>query len=702
MKKKRLLEVILFALIVFSLCSCSKNTAKNECESTSRSTYSFDAHIEIDNTLVGYDETITVKSKDLSSRIVVQTLDESYKLGLMVFNNNKPIMFNVDKQEYSYYTFTAGKNSWVDIEIASSDLVEGVSKISVVLLTNEGYYPEFNRDDLKNYSMTMDYMINNISDTSISNTKLNEPTYVEHISLTDYFNVCKDNYVKAYPEMKRYDFTYEEQCLYNLVNNDLDMVFTEDFNLDDYNTLSVYRYTSQYPNSNKTMDLRITGEPGTYYVTIFCDGTKYNGFDGAETIAINLAENEMVVVPVSLPPFADKSYSNVFALAFKADNTEHRVYDSAILTTFFTQNEIDLYSNHVQTYYNIFYEGELLTERTLQVQEPEMHFRFIMNQNVSSFYNDYTLMILVDGIPMEYTVGEEKYLTYDFSCTYGVVDLEIKISPEPASRKESFVIDFVLKQKYSQNSFSLPRFQTSAVKKISFECRFGENANSEPDTERLELDPIYAELKIDNLSNFSSNSVLNALLEAETYTIEATVYNSPPEYVLNHCLLVNNNVIYIDDKYEYDYSTDNEYSFKVKVPKEYLYYGMNEVHLISTRDIDNVSFETIKLVYRSNSEEHSKINYENDVFLIPCDEGNLYTSVYINSGSEGNSHFVAMFGSITTRNICNGKGDVSDIQINMGDPNKDDRFLIKMIISSIKYKNKKYSYSQNQYIGGTY
>ena len=702
MKIRKILVVIAFLLGIGMLSSCSRNTALDECDNTSRSSYSFDAYIEIDGDAVGFDDVIKAKKTTITNKIVVKTSDDPFVVGMMVFNNGRPIPYRVKKQEYTYYTFTAGKNSKIELTIDTADLANGQSKVSIVLLTNEGYHPEFNRDDIKNYSMTMDYTVDNLSDSSNQVDEKAEPANIQHISLTEYFNVCKQKYIKTYPEMKSYDFSYEEQCLYDLTQNDLDIVFTEAFDLEENTALSVYRFASQYPNSNKSMYMRITGKPGTYQLSVFANGQKYAGFNGEETITFTLGEKEMLVVPVLLPPYSAESYTNVYALAFNADMSEHRVYDSAVLTVYNTQTDVNFYHNHVQTYYNIIYENELLQDRTIYVQNKDMKFRFVMNQSVTSAYPTYTLLIMVDGVPHEYMVNGEKCTGYTVSCAEGVVELEIEISPEKAALGEPFTIDFVPVQNYRMDSFSSPQAQTSALRKLSYQCQFAESVEMGTSSDSSEMEPVYTEIKIDNLSDFSSDSVLNAIENAETYTVEVIVHNTTSDIPLNHCLTVNNYVINIADTYEYEYLTKNEYSFKVSIPGQYLHDGMNELHLISTRSIDNASYETVKLVYRSNNEEIQKIDFEDDVFVIPCDEGNLYTSVYINSGSAGISHFVAMFRSITTRNISCGEGDIASVQMLMGDLSKDNRFLIIKIISSVHYKNKEYSYSQQQYVGGTY
>ena len=700
MKARRLVEGFLVVLLVLMLGSCGRNAAQDECEPKARQTYNYNAHIEIDNDLVGYEDVVSINSKKLLSRVVVETNEEPFRIGMMVFNDGQPITYTIDKQEYSYYSFTVGKKSWVDISIDSACLLEGVSKLSVVLLTNEGYYPEFNRDDLKNYSMAMDYSINNTSGQGLAAVELDEPENVEHVSLTEYFQICKDSYVKNYPEMRKYDFSYEEQCLYDLVNNDLDMVFTQDFNLEESRSLSVYRYASQYPDSNKTMDIRITGKPGAYYITIFSDGQKYGGFNGMETIEINIAENEMVIVPVALPPVADLAYSNVFALAFRLDDSEPRVYDSAILTTYFTQSEIDFYSNQIQTYYNVLYDGELITQDPIQILDSHVKFRFIMNQYATSFYNDYTLLILVNGVPIEYFIDGESYMSYDFNCAYGKVDLSIELFPEPAKRAENFLVEFLTVEKYRENSFTSPQYKTSAVNKVSVKCLMNDDDNF-PSSENAEQEPILTKLEVNNLSKLSSSGVLCAITEAETYTVTATISNLTEDDEIQHFMLVNDRIIQIDDSHEYVYAAENEHSFQVMIPRDYLHDGMNELHLISTRGRDNISYHTVRMVYLHSNTDFEQIEFSDDTFNISCGEDNLYTSIYVNSGTEGISHFTAMFRSITTRNIWCDDRPISMLKMNMGDTVLDNRFPIKVIITTANYKNKSYCFSQQQQVGGT-
>lgn len=704
MKIRKILVIIAFLLGIGMLSSCSRNTALDECDNTSRSSYSFDAYIEIDGDTVGFDDVIKAKKTTITNKIVVKTSDDPFVVGMMVFNNGRPIPYRVKKQEYTYYTFTAGKNSKIELTIDTADLANGQSKVSIVLLTNEGYHPEFNRDDIKNYSMTMDYTIDNLSDSSNQVDEKAEPANIQHISLTEYFNVCKQKYIKTYPEMKSYDFSYEEQCLYDLTQNDLDIVFTEAFDLEENTALSVYRFASQYPNSNKSMYMRITGKPGTYQLSIFANGKKYAGFNGAETITFTLGEKEMLVVPVLLPPYSTESYTNVYALAFNTDMSEHRVYDSAVLTVYNTQTDVNFYYNHVQTYYNIIYENELLQDRTIYVQNKDMKFRFVMNQSVTSVYPTYTLLIMIDGVPHEYTVNGEKCTGYTVSCAEGVVDLEIEISPEMAALGEPFTIDFVPVQKYANNCFSTPNAQTTQQSKLSFECYHSDVSADDVEMEEGEGEQkpeISASLEINNGGLLPGNSVMCSVQDADEYMVSVTV-TTTEKSILKHTLLVNDRIIVIDEQYEYTWLSDDTYSFVFAIPREYLDEGMNEIQLISTHGGVNISYQTVMLICRKSEAESGLASFKDDVVHVTPDENNLTSSLFVSSGVENCSHYIAMFRCTSARMIRSDATQTAIVQATLGKKIVDQRFVIKIITMTINCNDKEYHFTQQHYIGGTY
>lgn len=703
MKIRKILVVIAFLLGIGMLSSCSRNTALDECDNTSRSSYGFDAYIEIDGDTVGFDDVIKTKKTTITNKIVVKTSDDPFVVGMMVFNNGRPIPYRVKKQEYTYYTFTAGKNSKIELTIDTADLANGQSKVSIVLLTNEGYHPEFNRDDIKNYSMAMDYTVDNLSDRSNQVDEKEEPSNIQHISLTEYFNVCKQNYIKTYPEMKSYDFSYEEQCLYDLAQNDLDIVFTEAFDLDENTALSVYRFASQYPNSNKSMYMRITGKPGTYQLSVFANGKKYAGFNGEETITFTLGEKEMLVVPVLLPPYSTESYTNVYALAFNADISEHRVYDSAVLTVYNTQTDVNFYYNHVQTYYNIIYENELLQGRTIYVQNKDMKFRFVMNQSVTSVYPTYTLLIMIDGVPHEYAVNGDKCMGYTVSCAEGVVELEIEISPEKAALGEPFTIDFVPVQKYANNCFSTPNAQTTHQSKLSFECYYSDVSTEDVEMEEGEGEQkpeISASLEINNVGLLPGNSVMCAVQDADEYMVSVTI-TTTEKSILKHTLLVNDRIIVIDEQYEYTWLSDDTYSFVVAIPEKYLTKGMNEINLIVTFDIKGASYIFAKLLYRCGLSKET-ISWDSNMIQVINNKDSGLTSIYVNSGIDGKSYFMAMLNSATGRNIYCIMDKESMTSLTVGNGTVDKRFIIRMIVTEITCNNKVYSFYQQHYIGGTY
>ena len=137
------------------------------------------------------------------------------------------------------------------------------------------------------------------------------------------------------------------------------------------------------------------------------------------------------------------------------------------------------------------------------------------------------------------------------------------------------------------------------------------------------------------------------------------------------------------------------------IPRDYLHDGMNELHLISTRGRDNISYHTVRMVYLNSNTVFEQIEFSDDTFNISCGEDNLYTSIYVNSTAEGTSHFTAMFRSITTRNNWCDDKPLSTLRMNMGDTVLDNRFSIKVIITTVNYNNKSYCFSQQQHIDGT-
>ena len=99
MKARRLVEGLLGIFLILMLGSCGRNVVQDECEPNARQIYNYSAHIEIDKDIVGYEDIVSIDSEKISSRVVVETNEEPFRIGMMVFNDGQPITYTMDKQE---------------------------------------------------------------------------------------------------------------------------------------------------------------------------------------------------------------------------------------------------------------------------------------------------------------------------------------------------------------------------------------------------------------------------------------------------------------------------------------------------------------------------------------------------------------------------------------------------------------------------
>ena len=171
--------------------------------------------------------------------------------------------------------------------------------------------------------------------------------------------------------------------------------------------------------------------------------------------------------------------------------------------------------------------------------------------------------------------------------------------------------------------------------------------------------------------------------------------------ILKHTLLVNDRIIVIDEQYEYTWLSDDTYSFVVAIPEKYLTKGMNEINLIVTFDIKGASYIFAKLLYRCGLSKET-ISWDSNMIQVINNKDSGLTSIYVNSGIDGKSYFMAMLNSATGRNIYCIMDKESMKSLTVGNGTVDKRFIIRMIVTEITCNNKVYSFYQQHYIGGTY
>ncbi len=707
MKIKHIVCCLLLVVIAVGLCACSKNKKPDEQEELPRSSYQYTASIEIDGDLVRRDDVIELKNESYKNKLVVEAVDGPFVLGMMVFNNGMPISYTIDHIEYTYYPFEAGKRSTVNFSIDANKLQNEKSKISVVLVTNHDYFPQFSRDDDKNYSMTMDYWVNNISGASNTQPGSDEYDKVQHISLTDYFNVCKNKYIQSYPEMRKYDFTYEEETLYRTSESDLDIVFTEAFDLENNTGLSVYRFTSQYPESGKEMLMRITGKPGTYTLTIFDNGFAYGGFNGNTTITFTIHDKEMIVIPVQLPEWKDMGYSKIYALAFSSDTQTHRVYDSANCIVYYTQQNINLYMNQTRTYTNLLYEGELVQSNHIVVTGNVLNFTLVVNQEVSSYFNDYMLLILVNGKPHTYQIGNADFDLCSYNCVDGPARFDVTLALDNEQMKEPATVDFILLQNYANSTFEVYNLGTSMLQKISVNCYLnGANIppEKEPEVDGDESNDVNEtpepriDFDISNKDVLACDGYLIPVEIVDEYTATVEISNMDCDAVSGF-ICVNDELIHLDPNTRAE-KNDVTNTFTVVIPRKLLHGGMNGIHIVVTDNSTNATYENVKAVYIAEARNESiKLNIQGNVVFVDSPES--YSTIFVSMGAKY-SHYTSMFGCVTPRQSLFANESKDSMVSSWGNDDTDNRFVIKMIVSATGFDGKKYTFTKTDMVGQTY
>ena len=711
MKRIWLITVILLILVLMTSCRAKKN---NDIVSGDPCEVDFKSSLYVDKEIIYQNDVIDVEKDKLKASLHVDNQGEELSLGFMLFSDGVPIQYMIDNTSYSYYVFTAEKKTKVDFTIMSRDLPQGNSNLSVVLLLND-MYMRHNRDDEKNYSMAMNYGINNSFDS------FSEKPTIDQVNGTviTYDRLYKSCLNQSQPSMTAYTYEYEKKALYNMIDQqDIDICFSKPFDINESCNLSVLRNTVYNINSDEPQKttIRIGGKAGEYYLTMFYDGEIYAAFNGRTTAKVVLEENAYTFIEIVLPPYAERSQVVVNGLMVEC-NKEYgaSIYDSGLLNVYYAEREIDLSYNQSQSIMNLYYQNELITtndEQIFSYTGDGVDARITFCEYSTSYNYHYSLMIFADGILQSFSVdnGDTYQHSYDIIEPYEITDLNVTFTPRLLRSCNNFDVHFIIVPKTISSSIAPPS-KSDIDQCLTGTIHFVVSDQSEiqviPEGEYINGDfkdsynDFHVELKDNHAYNaYAANTILieyNGL-----YDVDLTLSMETDDQDISciSTIMLNGSLLYMNNSEYFTWSTkDKKKDISVNISKEELAYGMNEIYVISYTGVNTHINRFIILIYKKTETPFAYSIEEREGLIkitTPETTNQGYSKVFCSAIGGDNSYFGNFYQCVTGRFLQVTQGQTS---LMIGNSDYDDRMAVTTIITKIDYADGVYTFARVKSIG---
>lgn len=715
MKNRRVLCLLLVVgILLLSLISCSGNKRKDDIVGKPAG-YCFDASLKIDKETVNKDVPIDITNEQLRATLSIENKNNSNYMSVIMFSNGLPIEFEVNNMIYTHFTFEATTKTNIDFVVNSNQFVSGETNYDIVLIMQESLELLHSRDDEKNYSFSMNYVINNRSDVCRAT---NDITFLDatYYTYEDYFNMCYDSKKQNNMLDKEHDYELENISFNNLVSDqELDICFTNLIQNGQPTNMSVKRNIVKNINSNEgKIQLRICGQPGNYMLTMFERTGKYAGFDGRETVCITVKENCFTYIEVDYPPYINQNESCIYALAVSCDEKERRVFDSGLLNVYFSENNVDLTYNYTESMLNLYYQNELINpnieDQIFDYKGGEVEFRFVFGEITTSFINNYWLIITVDGIQQKYHVNDQDAVyMYSFNTADGTEEAIIRVQPSAINTNEYFNI----------SCFIIPATLSNPISPASFvnldSCMMSEiRFRAKAPLNDISNEIFYLDEGAETSNTIKSDYVIN--LHDEGFTngnliemaglknckLYASMTSENSDVSGLSCLIVNGNIVPHEGKpfVKWFIHSNERKDILLDIPEQYLHYGMNEIYfLTSIANHCSLNRKNIYVYRNSNQINDYSISDSNGAITFDLTQSyinpNVSTRVYISTTTE-TGYFGNFFNYVTARHL---RTDTTGCVIyEFGDADSNQLMLLSAIITTESYSNGIYSFSRTKTI----
>ena len=304
-------------------------------------------------------------------------------MGMMLFADGIPLDFTVGGETKRYVEFSFTERKTVDFTYSASDIPADGSDVHVVLLTNRDNEAR-TKDILKNYTFSISYTAKGNGEKRTAS----KPIEVVYESIADKINASDADETQKKNALS----LLEQNTLVSHIGGSMLM-------------------NAEYVDSSKAYDenvqksrLFVYGKAGDYTSTVFCDGKQLG-----DTFAFSLPDSETLCKLQFEKPDLTKSGAERTVYALTYSHSEKRFYDTQ--EYLFADPTLGMSFGDSKFYINGI---DNSTGDTFEYNGGEIKCRVekYISAGTSEYYNT-RFILLVDGVPCEFTVdGETAYIHF--------------------------------------------------------------------------------------------------------------------------------------------------------------------------------------------------------------------------------------------------------------------------------------------------
>lgn len=343
---------------------------------------SFEAELTCNGQTVVPDSVFEIENL-VEHRLVLKNKTGRLCMGMMLFADGIPLDFTVGGETKRYVEFSFTERKTVDFTYSASDIPADGSDVHVVLLTNRDNEAR-TKDILKNYTFSISYTAKGNGEKRTAS----KPIEVVYESIADKINASDADETQKKNALS----LLEQNTLVSHIGGSMLM-------------------NAEYVDSSKAYDenvqksrLFVYGKAGDYTSTVFCDGKQLG-----DTFAFSLPDSETLCKLQFEKPDLTKSGAERTVYALTYSHSEKCFYDTQ--EYLFADPTLGMSFGDSKFYINGI---DNSTGDTFEYNGGEIKCRVekYISAGTSEYYNT-RFILLVDGVPCEFTVdGETAYIHF--------------------------------------------------------------------------------------------------------------------------------------------------------------------------------------------------------------------------------------------------------------------------------------------------
>lgn len=343
---------------------------------------SFEAELTCNGQTVVPDSVFEIENL-VEHRLVLKNKTGRLCMGMMLFADGIPLDFTVGGETKRYVEFSFTERKTVDFTYSASDIPADGSDVHVVLLTNRDNEAR-TKDILKNYTFSISYTAKGNGEKRTAS----KPIEIVYESIADKINASDADETQKKNALR----LLEQNTLVSHIGGSMSM-------------------NAGYVDSSKAYDenvqksrLFVYGKAGDYTSTVFCDGKQLG-----DTFAFSLPDSETLCKLQFEKPDLTKSGAERTVYALTYSHSEKRFYDTQ--EYLFADPTLGMSFGDSKFYINGI---DNSTGDTFEYNGGEIKCRVekYISAGTSEYYNS-RFILLVDGVPCEFTVdGETAYIHF--------------------------------------------------------------------------------------------------------------------------------------------------------------------------------------------------------------------------------------------------------------------------------------------------